>query len=383
MSCPFAPLLSKNDLLYDMSYIGVSHPPPIQAANFRLWCRKKTRGQMTALKQFAKLETEGLWRAGPDAQRREVVVCFGEATLVLRDMADRPLTHWSLPAIARVNPGEMPAIFAPDEDASETLELSDDIMVEAIETVRRSVARRRPRPGRLRGWGLAVSVAIIGAGAGLWLPSALRDQTLSAASDATRASIGATLLGHVQRLTGTVCRNPRGIIALDRLKERALGSASHTQVLIVPDGVQTTLALPGGIILLNRALVEDYEDPAVPAGFLIAAEQARQEEDPLDKLLRAAGIRATFHLMTTGEIASDTLRNYAETIVGLPSPAVDTENLLSAFAQAQVTTRPFAYALDITGETTIGLIEADPVSAADVPLILGDGDWIALQGICD
>ena len=56
----------------------------------------------TALTEYARLESGGLWKAGPDAQRREVVVSFGEATLVLSDTAGRPLTHWSLPAVERL-----------------------------------------------------------------------------------------------------------------------------------------------------------------------------------------------------------------------------------------------------------------------------------------
>ncbi len=35
----------------------------------------------TALKQFTKLESTGLWREAPELQRREVIVNFGEASL--------------------------------------------------------------------------------------------------------------------------------------------------------------------------------------------------------------------------------------------------------------------------------------------------------------
>jgi hypothetical protein len=40
---------------------------------------------MTALKKYQKLESSGLWRDAADAQRREVVVAFGEASLILSD----------------------------------------------------------------------------------------------------------------------------------------------------------------------------------------------------------------------------------------------------------------------------------------------------------
>ncbi|MEM6897041.1 MAG: hypothetical protein AAF576_06645 [Pseudomonadota bacterium] len=102
---------------------------------------------MTALKDYARLETTGLWRAQAEAQRREVGVSFGDATLVISDANGRPLTHWSLAAVTRQNPGAMPALFAPDSAEVETLELEDDDMIRAIEQVQKVIAKRGPSPG--------------------------------------------------------------------------------------------------------------------------------------------------------------------------------------------------------------------------------------------
>ena len=49
---------------------------------------------MTALDSYDRLEAAGLWRAGADAQRREVVVSIGDATLKISDMSDTVLAHW-------------------------------------------------------------------------------------------------------------------------------------------------------------------------------------------------------------------------------------------------------------------------------------------------
>ena len=46
---------------------------------------------MTAIKEFERLESLGLWRDLKDSQRREVVVSFGESTLVLSDINNRPI----------------------------------------------------------------------------------------------------------------------------------------------------------------------------------------------------------------------------------------------------------------------------------------------------
>lgn len=85
---------------------------------------------MTALKQYERLESIGLWRDDPEAQRREVLVRFGEATLVLSDpRSEVALSHWSLPAVERRNPGVLPALYAPGDDALETLEIDDTDMI--------------------------------------------------------------------------------------------------------------------------------------------------------------------------------------------------------------------------------------------------------------
>ena len=61
---------------------------------------------MTALKKYQRLECTGLWRSDLSAQRREVILSFGKATLVLTDSQNRVLSHWSLIAV-EVQKGKM------------------------------------------------------------------------------------------------------------------------------------------------------------------------------------------------------------------------------------------------------------------------------------
>jgi len=337
---------------------------------------------MTALREYERLESGGLWRENADAQRRNVVVSFGDTTLVMSDTAGRTLTHWSLPAVRRLNADQMPAIFTPGEDAAETLEIDDDLMVAAIEKVRKSVHRQRPRSGRLRWIGMGVSVAAVIALAVFWLPEALIRQSIGVVPAVKRSEIGATLLGHIQRVTGSSCRNALGVQALGRLKSRTLGPASGGQIVVVPGGVNRALYLPGGLIVLNKSLVEDTQDPATAAGHILSAAGQLRVADPLAVILRHAGPGATIRLLTTGDIPSNVLRDYAEALIADPPPIPPDDVLLALFAGAQISSTPFAYAVDVTGERTIGLIEADPLQGVDAPEVLGDGDWISLQGIC-
>lgn len=337
---------------------------------------------MTALNEFARLESGGLWRASPQDQRRDVVVAFGDATLVISDTAGRPLTHWSLPAVARVNPAVRPAIFSPDVDATETLELSDDMMIDAMEKVRKTVKRRRSKPGRLRGTLILAAAACLVGLAIFWLPDALIRQAQSVVPPVKRSEIGATLLGHIQRVTGQTCRSRLGTQALNRLYTRTLGEDAGGQVVVVPSGPEVAIYLPGGLIVINRDLIEDTEDPAAVAGHIIAATASAREVDPLAALLAESGIAATFTLLTTTDIDGDTLRTYAEMLFAAPPPRASDATLLELFDGSKIPSTPFAYAVDVTGESTIGLIEADPMQGQTSDALLSDADWISLQGIC-
>ena len=44
---------------------------------------------MTALKEYERLECTGLWKENIDSQRREVLVSFGDNSLILRDTTEQ------------------------------------------------------------------------------------------------------------------------------------------------------------------------------------------------------------------------------------------------------------------------------------------------------
>ena len=337
---------------------------------------------MTALKQYDRLESEGIWRPAPDAQRRDVTVFFGDATVVIADGAGRPLAHWSLPAIVRANPGVTPALFQPAEDATETLEIADPLMIDAIETVLRSVARRRPAPGRLRHLVTGGIMAALLAASVFWLPGALREQTLRVVPQSKRAEIGASILGHLQSLTGPACRGAQGRQALSQLQARLMGAGAAGQIVVLPLQTDNALALPGDITVLDQSVLRLSDDPAVPAGFVLTADAARQKTDPLAPLLRFAGLRGTLELLTTGEMPSATLRDYAASMLAAP-PDPDTADLVARFRAAEVPTAPYAQALVTLGRSNPDLALADPMQGNPVPVILPDGAWVSLQGICD
>lgn len=335
---------------------------------------------MTALKQFQRIEATGLWRPSPDEQRREVVVSIGEATLTVSDFNDRALTHWSLAALERQNPGSYPAIFNPDGDPDETLELaeSETTMLEAIDRLQRAIDRSRPHPGRLRWLSVGGVAAAVLAVLLFWLPGALQSHVVSVVPDVKRQDIGDAILHRIERVSGQACTSSDAQASLDRLARRT----GVRQIIILPAGVQDSLSLPGGTVLLSRALVEDHEDPAVAAGYVIA-ERARAElQDPLDDLLDRTGASSAFRLLTTGGLTPDIVDAYTEQVLSEPRPSMADEDLLAMFAQAALPSTPYAYARDVTGETVLGLIEADPMAGRTLEQVLPDRDWVRLQNIC-
>ncbi len=336
---------------------------------------------MTALKEYARLESMGVWRESADAQRRDVIVSFGDSTLVIAAKNDVALAHWSLAAVGRVNPGRLPAIYSPDPDATETLEIEDDTMVAAIEKVRSLIARRRPQPGRLRLWLIGSTAAALAALALFWMPDALIRHTVSVLPPATRAEMGAELLTAITRIAGRPCVTDRGTTALTRLARQVLGPDGG-RIVVVPDGVRTTLHLPGGVYMVNRDLIEDHETPDVIAGYLLAEALRRDASDPMEDMLRATGLLATVRLLTTGTIPRDDLDSYAERLLTAEPAPVANDALLARFAAVRVPSSPYAYAVDVTGETTLPLIEGDPMWSGGAEPVLNDADWVGLQGIC-
>ena len=315
---------------------------------------------MTALSDYTRLETTGLWRETPDSQRREVVVALGDATLVISSMAETALSHWSLPAVKRLNPGKNPALYAPGADADELLEITDPDMIEAIERVRSVIEKRRPHPGRLRLWlgaGISLITLLIGV---VWLPGALMRQTAEMIPPVRRAEIGQQILADMAELAGRPCAGAAGMSAMRDLSTAIFG-AGAPQIIVLPSTAQVTAHLPGNILVVNRSLVEDYEDPEVLAGFLLAEDLRRRADPPLLRLLQDAGLMTTFRLLTTGQVDAAHLSAHAARLLTTPPVTVAAEPLLARFGQAGVSSQAYAYALDVSGETVLDLIEGDPL----------------------
>jgi len=324
-----------------------------------------------------------LWRETPQDQRREVLVRFGDATLVLSDpKSGAAVSHWSLPAIERINKGQEPPVFAPGADALESLELDDPEMIAALGTVRQAVQAAVAKPGRLRGVLLAGTAAAVVLAALFWLPGALVSHTAKVVPPAQRADIGQRALDDLIRVTGAPCNDRLGLQALAALSERVFGPVDTPILYVLPEGVEQPLHLPGDVIILPRKLIEQANGPEAAAGAALVERLRMKAEDPIVPLLEYAGLRATFELLTTASLPDTALSGYGEAMLRAAPLALSDAALLAAFESAQIPATPYALAVDPEGKTTAGLAANDPYKGLAPSPLIPDDSWVALQGIC-
>lgn len=339
---------------------------------------------MTALKKYLKLESPGLWRDVPQDQRRNVVVSFGAASLILSDpKTELALSHWSLPAVLRRNPGVIPALYSPGDDATETLELDDADMIAALDMVQVALATRKPRPGSLRGTIVgAATFAVLGLGV-FWLPTALIEHTAAVVPAAKRAEIGELALRDVIRLTGAPCAAPLGQKALAELSERIFGPSNTPILLAMRDVPTLAFHLPGDVTVLSRSLFDAQNGPQAAAGAALAEQARSTARDPLIAVLDHAGLIATVRLLTTGDLPEGALYGYGEKILNAPALAVAPDILLASFSNAGVPTTPFTKALGPNAVDAAFLEQNDPFAVETPTPLMADDAWVSLQAICE
>lgn len=338
---------------------------------------------MTALTEFQRLEAQGSWRQAPDARLREVIVSVGDATLILSDpKSESPLSHWSLPAVVRLNPGQMPALYAPGADlGDETVEIDDPLMIQSIERVHRAIETHRAHPGRLRGGltllaVLAMLVALI-----VWLPDAIIRHAAHIAPPAQSRDLGQTLLADMERSTGAVCQRNSGQTVLDWLAPKLLSDQAIIRVLPAPIG--GARRLPGDVYVIGQDLLRGEAGPEAAAAHLIAASLAVDDATLRQSVLKPAGLLAALRLMTLGHMPRDAVAGQAEAMLASAAPRPSDTDLLAALATRDVPAAPYARSLDPTGQTVLPLLEGDPFrNAPPARPLLTDEQWLALQQIC-
>jgi len=334
---------------------------------------------LTALEQYERLEATGLWRETNTSQNIEVLITFGNATLILSDFTGSPLTHWSLPAVVRLNRNNTPAIYSPNSYGIETIEIEDEAMILAIEEVRKSISKRQPSQGRLRLITFLITLIVISLLAIFWLPNIIIQHTSSLVYTEQRRQIGIQLIEHISKFIGPNCDTVGETNPLIQLENR-LFPEDNTKIYVFSNGINTATHLPGKLILLNKSIVEDFETPGVVAGYAIIEKIKMENYDPIEKLLSFVGTGNVLRFLTTGKLDQETLNQYARHLLSLEAVELPAELIISEFKSREIDPSAYAYAIDITGETNSYLIKQNHTFKKRQ--ILNKQEWLNLQRIC-
>jgi hypothetical protein len=331
---------------------------------------------MTALEKFDRLESLGLWKESETSQKKEVIVSFGKASLVLSDNHDTPLTHWSLGAVEIRETGDERVLYAPDKTGFETLEITDPTMNRAIAKIRKAIRKPKSHRGRIRLLSTALITLCLCLLGIFWFPAALTDYTAQIISEAKAREIGARLMPHINQYAGPPCQATGTDFVIRKLEDRLM-ETSHNTLFITDMGARYSTHLPGGIILANRSLVEGFSGPEVLAGFVLMERALQKQHPAIRALFSQAGPIATLSFLVNGDINDAVLGAFAKNLMTRSMTLPDTPALLEMFKAVDISSTPFADAIN-----NQILAEGDPVKGAFKP-ILTDPEWLALQSICE
>ena len=293
---------------------------------------------MTAIDKYTRLEALGQWRESPDEPPREVVVSFENATLVLSDLDEKPLCHWAMAATFRLKLDGASAVYTPDTEGFETLEINDAEMVEAIAQVSLAAVTITRRTPWLRWIFLVFLAGIIGAIL-YSAPNLLRAQAIRMTALESARKLGTDM---VAALDTDICREPRGDIARALFQSRLFTDGSI--VLLITRGQKQASAFPGGVVLIDSSTLQSMQSPDELATLTTAL--AAQSKSTLAQLFEASSPRELFQYITSGELSEERLAKVARNTISEPNA----NNI-------------------------------DDFTAPNQPL-LRDQDWVALQGIC-
>ncbi len=369
---------------------------------------------MTALPQYDLLEAPGRYFDGRSAAPAEVIVKFGDASLILMRMDETPIAHWSLSGLRDLGGGGGSLSLTPDDESDERLTISDADMVAAIRKVCPDLAARprtaRPRWRRALLWGAAALVSV-------WLivfhlAPALADRLATLIPPEAEAAMGEGMVDQFARLFASgpprFCEDAAGDTALARMTarlERKAGAHLPLKVRVLDAPIVNAFALPGGRIILFRGLLRAAESPEAAAGVLAHEIGHVVARDPTRLALRSAGsagliglllgdftgatatVALTEALLRSGyqreaEAAADAFATRLLAAEGLPAAPLagfflklrEKAGEGGVFNHLSSHPDPAARAAAVGAEDVVGDAPFEP--------ILSDQDWVALRNIC-
>lgn len=362
------------------------------------------------------LEAPGRYFDGETAAAREVIVKFGNATLVLMNARGTPIAHWSLAGLRHVGEKGHALTLTPDYQSDERLTVEDSVMTEAIRAVcpdlHKAPAGRPSRWPRVVGWtaaALASIYLII-----FHLIPALADQLAVLIPPDAEVAMGEEMVEQFADLLtegedARFCASPAGDRALAAMTDRLAAHAeSHVPltVRVLDHSMINAFALPGGQIVIFEGLLREAESPEEVAGVLAHEIGHVVARDPTRLTLRSAGSAGILGLILGDFTGATVTVALSEALLrsGYQRGAeAEADEFAAALLAAEaLPTGPFAgFFLKLkekfgdapkflthlsTHPDLAGRAEktqaADTVGDAPFTPVLTDQEWVALRNIC-
>ncbi len=345
---------------------------------------------------------------GQTAERFAATVNIGEAglSIVLEDgtAIDWPIAE--LRTQTQIDARAAVAVFTRASLPGATLFVQNAVAIAALVERAPHLTTKAERWSALKP-GLWVGGIALAAGLSVWLLDLSPSKGIARLMpQAARVALGDAALESM--ISGRArCTDVKGVAALRKLHDRLQpGQSSLTAVTVVDWSLTNAFAVPGGRVVLTRAILEKAISPDEVAGVLAHELGHGQELHPEQGLVRGIGLWTAMQIMFTG--SPGTLGNIGGTLAQL-SYSRDAEREADARAldmlrAGEISAKPFAgffRKIDKTEPTTTkgrimranDLFSSHPQSAERIAKIeavpdypsrpsLSDEEWKSLRGIC-
>ncbi|MEM8790362.1 MAG: M48 family metallopeptidase [Pseudomonadota bacterium] len=373
---------------------------------------------MTALEKYARLEAQGRYFDGKSAESRQVVLSFGERTLVILSFNEEVNDHWPLASLHGEMASDRETLqLMPHPGSDERIVLKDKQMIAAIKAVCPGLLKLK-RDGRKIGKALFWGGGAIGAVAAMIfvIVPALAEQLAYIIPPEREQQMGdavakqVLLLFSSNREEQAFCSGEEGLAALAKMQDRIAGDLNlpyPLRVDVVDHQLVNAMAMPGGRIILMRGLIDEAETPEEVAGVFAHEIGHVIHRDPTVGVLRAAGTAGIFGLMLGDVFGASIVVAMTEAVVNASyqreAEQRADETAYELMTKAGLPTDDFAGFFVRLAEKhgdVGGVLEylashpnlrgraeragaADQIGDEEFDPVLSDRDWVALREICN
>ena len=368
---------------------------------------------MTALSEYAKLEAEAVFHDAASGDAINVVLSFGERSLIIMSLDDRALAHWPLATLfSRTGAKGETAEIAPDRNAEDYISLTDAEMIAAIQAVCPNLYETPPTPPvprrtKLR-WAVAIFLGIMVA-ALISAPYAIK-KIIDDTSLVQERRLGFAMHPFVvEELRGGKpevwqCTAPEGDTALTLLTKRLVAEENRSlNVSVVDLPTAGTLVLPGGNVVIFRGILDRANSPEALGGLLAHQFAHDARRTPLKHVIAHFDVVDLVKYWWGAQPEEELIENATAAFLAHPY-SHDVEQAtdaiaFTAMAAAGLPTQPYASDLATwNGPANHPLSFAvrhpspkraetakasDTIGNAPFRPALDDRSWLALANICD